>query len=434
VEVREYRCHHKGKTYVLIDTPSFDDSYRSNDEIVESILDWLEKSYRARKLLSGIIYLHRISDVKMQGSSLENLRMFRKLCGFEAMKHVLLVTTFWDRVTNAQGKQRVQELSSNNDFWGRMIQSGSKIKQLSKGSCDADVKEILSAVVPSAVRGLKIFKAICGADNFHGVTMATTFWDKVDDFNRAHEDNKQLMSNANFWKDLVDGKCATQSLTAGKTSAIELVTAIAHSKKRLVLNMQRQLVDQGLRIYNTDAGKVLQESWFQEKSGLQSRLADTKEELAAAMATNEAERQQELQLHYKELSNKINQQASAVKELCKPTKSITDTWNEKAMETLELRKMQYDDTTFRLEQAMALLDCERSNSPRHEEQLNIVDDLFKQQEVTDRLQSIEIASYSVKLSESSLQAAIVSGVTGVISAGVAVAPYMTPLLAACNVM
>jgi hypothetical protein len=341
------------KRVCLVDTPGFDDTNRSDAEILQEIAFWLVTSYEVGIRLSGIIYLHRITDVRLGGS---------------------------------------------------------------------------------AVRGLKIFKAICGADNFHGVTMATTFWDKVDDFNRAREDNKQLMSNANFWKDLVDGKCTTRSLTAGKTSAIELITAIAHSNKRLVLSMQRQLVDQGLRIYDTDAGKVLQESWFQEKSGLQSRLADTKEELAAAMATNEAERQQELQLHYKELSNKINQQASAVKELCKPTKSITDTWNEKAMETLELRKMQYDDTTFRLEQAMALLDCERSNSPRHEEQLNIVDDLFKQQEVTDRLQSIEIASYSVKLSESSLQAAIVGGVTGVISAGVAVAPYMTPLLAACNVM
>jgi hypothetical protein len=150
VEVREYRCHYKGKTYVLIDTPGFDDSYRSNDEIVESILDWLEKSCRARKLLSGIIYLHRISDVKMQGSSLENLRMFRKLCGFEAMKHVLLVTTFWDQVTDAEGKRRVEELSSNNEFWGRMIQRGSKIKRFSKLSCDADVKAILSAVVPGA--------------------------------------------------------------------------------------------------------------------------------------------------------------------------------------------------------------------------------------------------------------------------------------------
>jgi hypothetical protein len=112
---------------VLIDTPGFDDSYRSNEEIVEAILTWLEKSYRARKLLNGIIYLHRISDVRMQGSSLDDLRMFRKLCGFEALKNVLLVTTFWDKVSDIEGRRREQELSSNEDFWGHMIQKGSKM-------------------------------------------------------------------------------------------------------------------------------------------------------------------------------------------------------------------------------------------------------------------------------------------------------------------
>jgi hypothetical protein len=135
---------------VLIDTPGFDDSYRSNEEIVEAILAWLEKSYRVRKLLNGIIYLHRISDVRMQGSSLDNLRMFRKLCGFKALKNVLLVTTFWDKVSDIEGRRREQELSSNEGFWGHMIQKGSKMGRWSRDSRDEVTKGILSAVVPDA--------------------------------------------------------------------------------------------------------------------------------------------------------------------------------------------------------------------------------------------------------------------------------------------
>ncbi|KAH8702821.1 P-loop containing nucleoside triphosphate hydrolase protein, partial [Phaeosphaeriaceae sp. PMI808] len=155
LEVHEYRCQYKERTYVLIDTPGFDDSYRSNDEIVKTILVWLEESYRSRKLLSGIIYLHRISDPRMQGSSLENIRMFRRLCGFEALKNVLLVTTFWDTVSDAEGRRRERELSSNDEFWGRMIKKGSKVKRWSQCSRSDVTKGILDAIVPDAKRALQ---------------------------------------------------------------------------------------------------------------------------------------------------------------------------------------------------------------------------------------------------------------------------------------
>ncbi|KAH7400673.1 P-loop containing nucleoside triphosphate hydrolase protein [Phaeosphaeria sp. MPI-PUGE-AT-0046c] len=153
--IHEYRCQYRGRTYVLIDTPGFDDSYRSNDEIVETILQWLEKTYRARMLLSGIIYLHRISDARMQGSSLQNIRMFRRLCGLEALKNVILVTTFWDTVSAAEGQRREQQLSTNDDFWGRMIKKGSKVKRWSHHDRGEATEDILDTVIPSARRALQ---------------------------------------------------------------------------------------------------------------------------------------------------------------------------------------------------------------------------------------------------------------------------------------
>lgn len=153
--MREYRCQYGGRNYVLIDTPGFDDSYRSNSEIVDAILTWLERSYRAKDLLSGIIYLHRISDVRMQGSSLQNLRMFRKLCGDEALKNVLLVTTFWDTVNDAEGRVREKELSSNNDFWGLMISKGSRMKRWSTRSREHVTEGILTSVIPGNRRALQ---------------------------------------------------------------------------------------------------------------------------------------------------------------------------------------------------------------------------------------------------------------------------------------
>ncbi|CZR55997.1 uncharacterized protein PAC_05885 [Phialocephala subalpina] len=69
-------------------------------------VEWLECSYHTDTLLSGIIYLHRISDIRMSGSSIKNLRMFRKLCGSENMSKATLVTTMWDKVTPEEGALR----------------------------------------------------------------------------------------------------------------------------------------------------------------------------------------------------------------------------------------------------------------------------------------------------------------------------------------
>jgi hypothetical protein len=56
----------------------------------------------------------------MEGSALRNLRMFRKLCGEDFMKSVVLGTTFWDKVGEEQGADREKELLETDDFFKEM--------------------------------------------------------------------------------------------------------------------------------------------------------------------------------------------------------------------------------------------------------------------------------------------------------------------------
>jgi hypothetical protein len=55
------------QTVYLIDTPGFDDTNRSDTEVLKEIARWLVASYKGKILLNGIIYLHRITDIRMQG-------------------------------------------------------------------------------------------------------------------------------------------------------------------------------------------------------------------------------------------------------------------------------------------------------------------------------------------------------------------------------
>ena len=72
--------------------------------------------------LDGIIYLHRITNNRMAGTPLRNLRVFRKLCGDTAFSSVVLVTTMWDRVDECTGSRREMELLATD--WSTMINYG----------------------------------------------------------------------------------------------------------------------------------------------------------------------------------------------------------------------------------------------------------------------------------------------------------------------
>lgn len=114
------------RTIYLIDTPGFDDTQRSDTEILRELAGWLTESYNENVKLNGLIYFHRISDARMQGSAKKNLLMFKKLCGDNALKNVILVTSMWDRVSEEEGSKREAQLIQTPEFWGWMISKGSK--------------------------------------------------------------------------------------------------------------------------------------------------------------------------------------------------------------------------------------------------------------------------------------------------------------------
>ncbi|KAK0708107.1 P-loop containing nucleoside triphosphate hydrolase protein [Lasiosphaeris hirsuta] len=117
----------------LIDTPGFDDTYRSDTDVLREVADWLNQSFQANIQLAGIVYLHRIQDNRVGGSSMKNLRMFKQLCGENGLSCVVLATTMWSMVPRDQAEQREQELINKPEFWGRLISKGSQVLRQDNG-------------------------------------------------------------------------------------------------------------------------------------------------------------------------------------------------------------------------------------------------------------------------------------------------------------
>jgi hypothetical protein len=113
--------------FYLVDTPGFDDSIKSNTEILMDVAGWLNRAYEAKIPLTGIVYLHRICDHRVSVAMMNSLRTFKELCGPVFLSKVVFATTFWSVVSLATGNDREEQLKTGDDFWGSMIKNGSKV-------------------------------------------------------------------------------------------------------------------------------------------------------------------------------------------------------------------------------------------------------------------------------------------------------------------
>lgn len=86
---------------------------------------WLGNAYERDIRLNGIIYLHRISDNRVGGTTLRGLSIFKALCGEENYPRIVLASTRWDLVPPEKAEPRQIELCSEDRYWGDMVKGGS---------------------------------------------------------------------------------------------------------------------------------------------------------------------------------------------------------------------------------------------------------------------------------------------------------------------
>ena len=135
-----------GQRINLVDTPGFDDTDRSDGDILKEVASFLATTYKRRVLLTGIVYLHPIFFVRMTGASMRNLRLFKELVGAEGLSRVVLATTMWDTGEQSVFERREEELLTI--FWRSLIEQGSTVHRLN-GQREAALS-LLSTLVQSA--------------------------------------------------------------------------------------------------------------------------------------------------------------------------------------------------------------------------------------------------------------------------------------------
>lgn len=116
-----------GKAITLIDTPGFDDSERTDADILSLVATYMAKTYEQGMLLHGIIFLQPINQPRLQGSEKRRTRLFKNLLGEDAYQRVVVATTMWNQVSESEGRQRQDERESRPDVWGDMVSRGARV-------------------------------------------------------------------------------------------------------------------------------------------------------------------------------------------------------------------------------------------------------------------------------------------------------------------
>jgi hypothetical protein len=146
----------RGTEFVIIDTPGFGDTHLSDITVLQMIAKWMETSYRAGIKLNGILYLHRLSDTRMHGSSMRSLRMFKQLCGEDYFTSVTLGTTCWSLIPLDLAIQREAELKENTAFWKPLLEKGARIVRIPDDAISA--KQLLFGAVQHQKLSVQIQK------------------------------------------------------------------------------------------------------------------------------------------------------------------------------------------------------------------------------------------------------------------------------------
>jgi len=96
--------------------------------------------------------MHRISDRRMSGVSMENYRLFRKICGDAAMQNVMIVTNMWGEVDAETGALRESQLENN--FFKDAVLHGARMRRHDDAADSA--RSILLDLLRKTPRALQV--------------------------------------------------------------------------------------------------------------------------------------------------------------------------------------------------------------------------------------------------------------------------------------
>ncbi|KAF9441361.1 hypothetical protein P691DRAFT_684122, partial [Macrolepiota fuliginosa MF-IS2] len=131
-QLQAISCHNpfQNHDFMFVDMPGFDNTHRSDMGILEEIAYWLEKIFAPfSHFLSGVLYLHRITDNQMINTLMHNLNMFEKPCRRDSLSNVIFVMMIWGELKEGDHSGNKHEEELCNSYLKLFLSKGSQMLQ-----------------------------------------------------------------------------------------------------------------------------------------------------------------------------------------------------------------------------------------------------------------------------------------------------------------
>ena len=120
------------------------------------------------------------------------------------------------------------------------------------------------------LKNLRMLKELCRGNAFKKVIIVTTMWDKVDEKTGVPREEKMKTYHASI-----------ERFEGTRDSAFRMIVPLLRepSSSRIALSIQKELVDHGLILGETDAGQVLRRELERSTEQHQERLYQIRKDL-----------------------------------------------------------------------------------------------------------------------------------------------------------
>jgi hypothetical protein len=157
----------------------------------------------------------------------------------------------------------------------------------------------------SARRYLDVFRSLCGEEALGDVMLVTTFWNKVQNHERGEYLRREQELIDDYWSPMQKKGSIIAKFDGSKEAAESLILQLAFSGRDVVLDIQRELVDDQKVISETTAGLGINEQLDVDIKRWRERASKVENELAVAEDERNSEKVKQLKDEKRELHRVI---------------------------------------------------------------------------------------------------------------------------------
>lgn len=151
------------------------------------------------------------------------------------------------------------------------------------------------------VRNLRVFRKLCGPDPLSRVILATSFWDCVESLEIGEWREAELQSDKHFWKPMIaHGSRMVRIEQPGDHDASLRIIKPYLDTQPIILQIQKELVDQDKPLIETEAGSALNDEIDNLRRQHKVDLEKIRRELKEAMNSNGPDAEMEIEMLVKE--------------------------------------------------------------------------------------------------------------------------------------